>query len=95
MVPRKLYLLHSIKLKLGQFLGSAFGSVWVIFFTLMFDSSTLAMLPFIAIGFILCITIVVCLKNRLQPHWSYALKEQEILLKRSLLMEDEKRETAG
>ena len=61
----------------------------------MFESSILAMLPFIIIGLFLCIVIMVCLKDRLQPHWSYALKEQEILLKRSLLMQDENSQTAG
>ena len=85
LVPRKLYLLYSGDLWLGQFLGAAVGSTWAISCTLLFESSRVTLLPFAAIACVLFIAVLTCLRNRLQPHWSYALKEQESLLKDHLL----------
>ena len=85
LMPRKMIFRYNGQMLFGEFLGLTIGSVWATVFFLQYESTLLVFAPFIAIALIFFIMLMTCIWSRLKQHQYFTLKQQEKLLKKSLL----------
>ena len=76
---------YNIKIVRGEFLGLTIGSVWASVFLIWKESTLLVFTPFIVILIIFMLMLLTCIWGRLKTHSYFTLKQQEKLLKKSLL----------
>lgn len=85
LLPRSQYLYNQGKVMFSRSFGAVTGAVWASLMLLATESTTASFIPFMIIAICFLIILFTCLRERLQPHASFAIKRQERLLKDHLL----------